>query len=166
MITFTLSRAALISRLSCRRLGTRYHTRGLDDEGHVANHVETEQLLEAADTGHVASWVTLRGSVPLFWEQPGVNVGSHKVNTAKKIKKVHNESVQVKMSRGAALTTPAFEKHFRRLAREHGEVVILNLLGVNLVGSKEGEAALSTAYQDQQNMSAFSWMKVRRKILK
>ena len=84
MYTFTLSRAALISRLSCRRLGTRYHTRGLDDEGHVANHVETEQLLEAADTGHVASWVTLRGSVPLFWEQPGVNVGSHKVNTARK----------------------------------------------------------------------------------
>ena len=79
MFTFPLSRAALISRLSCRRLGTRYHTRGLDDEGHVANHVETEQLLEAADTGHVASWVTLRGSVPLFWEQPGVNVGSHKV---------------------------------------------------------------------------------------
>ena len=68
------------------------------------------------------------------------------------------------MSRGAALTTPAFEKHFRRLAQEHGEVVILNLLGVNLVGSKEGEAALSTAYQDQQNMSAFSGMKVRRRI--
>ena len=87
MFTFTLSRAALISRLSCRRLGTRYHTRGLDDEGHVANHVETEQLLEAADTGHVASWVTLRGSVPLFWEQPGVNVGSHKVNTARKGRK-------------------------------------------------------------------------------
>ena len=69
------------------------------------------------------------------------------------------------MSRGAALTTPAFEKHFRRLAREHGEVVILNLLGVNLVGSKEGEAVLSTAYQDQQNMSAFSRMKVRRRVL-
>ena len=82
-IRLSLSRAALISRLSCRRLGTRYHTRGLDDDGHVANHVETEQLLEAADTGHVASWVTLRGSVPLFWEQPGVNVGSHKIRMAR-----------------------------------------------------------------------------------
>ena len=57
------------------------------------------------------------------------------------------------MSRGAALTTPAFEKHFRRLAREHGEVVILNLLGVNLVGSKEGEATLSTAFQTHQKVS-------------
>ena len=63
------------------------------------------------------------------------------------------------MSRGAALTTPAFEKHFRRLAREHGEVVILNLLGVNLVGSKEGEANLSTAYQQQQRASKYSNMK-------
>lgn len=25
------------------------------------------------------SYVQIRGSVPLFWEQPGVNVGSHKV---------------------------------------------------------------------------------------
>ena len=30
----------LISRLSCKRVGTRYNTRGIDDDGNVANFVE------------------------------------------------------------------------------------------------------------------------------
>ena len=33
-------------------------------------------------------------------------------------------------------------------------MVIINLLGSNLVGSKEGEATLSTAYQSQQSRSS------------
>ncbi len=37
-------KACLISRLSCERAGTRFNVRGVDDEGHVANFVETEQV--------------------------------------------------------------------------------------------------------------------------
>ena len=36
----------LISRRQCFRAGVRYNTRGLDSEGHVANFVETEQIIE------------------------------------------------------------------------------------------------------------------------
>ena len=36
----------LISRRSCYRAGVRYYMRGLDNEGHAANYVETEQILE------------------------------------------------------------------------------------------------------------------------
>ena len=36
----------LISRRSCFRAGTRYYVRGLDSEGHAANFVETEQIVE------------------------------------------------------------------------------------------------------------------------
>ena len=36
---------ALISRRSHLRTGTRFHARGIDDAGNVANHVETEQIL-------------------------------------------------------------------------------------------------------------------------
>ena len=41
--------------------------RGVDDDGHVANYVETEQLvtMDSACT----SFLQIRGSVPLFWEQ-------------------------------------------------------------------------------------------------
>ena len=133
----TQLRAALISRLSCGRAGTRYNSRGLDDEGNTANTVETEQLL-LTDSA-TSSFVQVRGSVPLFWEQPGLNVGSHKV----------------KMSRGPELTQAAFDKHFGQLSRDYSGVLILNLLGVNMVGSKEGEANLSTAYQEQQRSSKY-----------
>lgn len=59
----------LISRRSCFRAGTRYKRRGVDDNGHVANYVETEQCLLFG--GHVLSFVQVRGSVPVFWSQPG-----------------------------------------------------------------------------------------------
>ena len=38
------AKACLISRLSCERAGTRFNVRGTNDDGHVANFVETEQV--------------------------------------------------------------------------------------------------------------------------
>lgn len=73
---------ALISRRSRYRAGTRYFRRGVDQNGHVANFNETEQVLlvegQAAPTSvHVdddtfatkLSYVQIRGSVPLFWSE-------------------------------------------------------------------------------------------------
>ena len=69
--------------------------------------------------------------------------------------------------RGPELSAPAFDSHFNQL-KAHGQVVnpwiikretqwcfqvIVNLLGSSLVGSKEGEATLSTAYQTHQKSS-------------
>ena len=87
-------------------------------------------------------YIQVRGSVPLFWEQPGLNVGNHKV----------------KLSRGEHFTQTAFEAHFRSLTRSYNNVLILNLLSMNLVGSKEGEAQLSVSYQEQQARSSFSFL--------
>ncbi|EFO22572.2 endonuclease/Exonuclease/phosphatase [Loa loa] len=114
---------ALISRLSCERVGTRFNVRGVDDDGHVANFVETEQVITLG-TDEI-SFVQIRGSVPLFWEQPGINVGSHKVKL-----------------RAFEASSPAFNRHFRALKEEYGEVTVVNLLG-----SKEGETLLSKAYE-------------------
>jgi hypothetical protein len=55
-------------RCSCFR----FNVRGCNDEGHVANFVETEQVIFLDK--EVTSYVQTRGSVPLFWEQPGVQV--------------------------------------------------------------------------------------------
>ena len=38
------AKACLISRLSSERAGTRFYVRGTNDDGHVANFVETEQV--------------------------------------------------------------------------------------------------------------------------
>lgn len=37
------AKACLVSRISCERAGARFHTRGVNDDGHVSNFVETEQ---------------------------------------------------------------------------------------------------------------------------
>lgn len=50
-------------------IGTRYRRRGVDESGKVANYVETEQIIEY--DRHVLSFVQVRGSVPVYWSQPG-----------------------------------------------------------------------------------------------
>lgn len=52
--------------------GTRFNVRGSNDNGHVANFVETEQVIFMENK--VASFILIRGSIPLFWEQTGVQV--------------------------------------------------------------------------------------------
>ena len=60
----------LISRRSRHRAGTRYKKRGTDAIGHCANYVETEQILFWPP--HWCSYVIVRGSVPLYWSQSGI----------------------------------------------------------------------------------------------
>ncbi|KAK3855727.1 hypothetical protein Pcinc_037892 [Petrolisthes cinctipes] len=57
----------LLSRRSVYRAGTRMWTRGIDQEGAVANFVETEQIVEYRDFR--SSLVQTRGSIPLHWTQ-------------------------------------------------------------------------------------------------
>ncbi|XP_017096781.2 synaptojanin-1 [Drosophila bipectinata] len=130
------ARAAIISRLSCERAGTRFNVRGTNDEGYVANFVETEQVIYV--DGEVTSYVQTRGSVPLFWEQPGVQVGSHKV----------------KLSRGFETSAAAFDRHMSMMRQRYGYQTVVNLLGSSLIGSKEGEAMLSNEFQRHHGMSA------------
>lgn len=53
---------SVISKLSCQRAGTRFNTRGIDDNGHVANFVETETVLYSDRICY--SYTQIRGSVP------------------------------------------------------------------------------------------------------
>ncbi|XP_049894577.1 synaptojanin-1 isoform X5 [Epinephelus moara] len=124
------AKACIFSRLSSERAGTRFNVRGTNDDGQVANFVETEQVIFLDDK--VSSFIQIRGSIPLFWEQPGIQVGSHRV----------------KLSRGFEANAPAFERHFTALRRLYGKQVIINLLG-----SKEGEHMLSKAFQSHLKAS-------------
>uniref|UniRef100_A0A665V0N5 phosphoinositide 5-phosphatase n=1 Tax=Echeneis naucrates TaxID=173247 RepID=A0A665V0N5_ECHNA len=124
------AKACIFSRLSSERAGTRFNVRGTNDDGQVANFVETEQVIFLDD--RVSSFIQIRGSIPLFWEQPGIQVGSHRV----------------KLSRGFEANAPAFERHFTALRTLYGKQVIINLLG-----SKEGEHMLSKAFQSHLKAS-------------
>ena len=120
------STLTLISRLSCRRAGTRFNSRGIDDDGNVANFVETETVFYHPSS-LCFSYAQVRGSVPLFWEQAaGLLPGQQKIQ----------------ITRSPEATQPAFDKHFESLEMDYGTIHILNLLSV----SKPGEAELTARY--------------------
>ena len=121
------STLTLISRLSCRRAGTRFNARGIDDDGNVANFVETETVFWYP-SGLCFSYAQIRGSVPLFWEQAtGLLPGQQKIQ----------------VTRSPEATQPAFDKHFEDLEVNYGIVHIVNLLSE----SKPGEVELTQRYR-------------------
>ncbi|KAL3661073.1 hypothetical protein V7S43_014087 [Phytophthora oleae] len=56
------------TRRSWRRVGTRFNVRGVDKDGCVANFAETEMLLVKPSRA-LCSYVQVRGSIPLYWDQ-------------------------------------------------------------------------------------------------
>lgn len=113
---------SLISRLGWKRAGTRFNTRGVDDDGNCANFVETETIFSTEM--NCFSFVQVRGSVPLFWEQQGLQTFGQKIQITR-----------------PQASQPAFERHFMQLIDEYGAVHAINLLG-----TKENEASLTAAY--------------------
>ncbi|KAJ3256506.1 hypothetical protein HK103_005504 [Boothiomyces macroporosus] len=125
----------IISRLSSNRAGTRFNARGIDDDGHVSNFVESEFLIYSKD--YKFSFIQLRGSVPLFWEQTGLQV-QHKV----------------KLSRGIESTIHSTRKHFEELVQTYQKVQIVNLLSQSKTSPEyELSAAYNTAVADLTEFS-------------
>ncbi len=101
---------SLISRRSRHRVGTRFFARGCDEQGRVANFVETEQIVEDA-SGAVTSFVQTRGSMPMFWSQdPDIRYMPRPRMAAR------DDQVS------------AYMKHFREQIPLYGEQVIVNLI--------------------------------------
>nr|XP_015203137.1 PREDICTED: phosphatidylinositide phosphatase SAC2 isoform X2 [Lepisosteus oculatus] len=100
---------ALISRRSRHRAGMRYKRRGVDKSGHVANYVETEQLIHVHN--HTLSFVQTRGSVPVFWSQVG-----------------YRYNPRPRLDKGEKETAPLFAAHFEEQLRIYKKQVIINLV--------------------------------------
>jgi hypothetical protein len=133
------ARLTLISRLSCRRAGTRFNARGIDDEGNVANYVETETTLwspTGEDKGECFSYVQIRGSIPIFWEQPASLVPGQ---------------AKITITRSIEATQPSFDKHFDNIDHSYGAVHVLNLLSNDR--NKQGEIDLTQRYEEHIDRS-------------
>lgn len=115
----------LISRRCTRRLGTRMWRRGANLEGDTANFIETEQLLEFE--GFKTSFLQVRGSIPLLWEQ--IVDLSYKP----RLRIINHEQ-----------TSEVVERHFHDLSQRYGEVV-----AVDLTDKHGDEGELSKAYADE-----------------
>ncbi|XP_057291049.1 phosphatidylinositol-3-phosphatase SAC1-like [Hydractinia symbiolongicarpus] len=125
----------LISRRSCYRAGTRYNIRGVDDEGEVANFVETEQLLFY--DGSVASYVQTRGSIPLYWSQfPTIKY--------KPIPAIASDKDHI----------AAFRRHIDNQLVYYGKQVLVNLIDQKGVEKQLGErmeaASKTSGYSEIQ----------------
>lgn len=140
---------ALITRRSRLRGGTRYFSRGIDENGNVSNYNETEQIVilndatgapagyaggggpqsglagKGASETQIMSYVQTRGSVPVFWAE---------------INNLHyTPKLQI---RGVETATSAARKHFDQQIRLYGE----NYL-VNLVNQRGREERVKSAYE-------------------
>jgi hypothetical protein len=131
----------MISRLSWKRAGARFRTRGIDDDGQVANFVETELIL--ATDSVTLSYTQVRGSVPLFWQQPNAGLGT----LQQKVEITRVCPLLLCCAHGSCqppqASQPAFDKHFIDLLEHYHSVH-----AVNLLGQKDAEAMLSAAYSE------------------
>jgi len=140
----------LITRRSRHRAGTRYFSRGIDEQGNVSNFNETEQIIILNDSAgslggfaggggmqqgklggsgdkevQIMSYVQTRGSVPVFWAE---------VNTLH-----YTPKLQI---RGVENAVSAARAHFDEQIRLYGD----NYL-VNLVNQKGREQRVKEAYE-------------------
>jgi len=118
----------LISRRDRRRAGVRFHTRGLDAEGNSANFVETEQIVLVHQNSKfvAASFVQVRGSIPLRWHQ--------KPNLKWAPQGVVSGSTQENLK--------SAEKHFTEAISCYGEISL-----INLIDKTGNQAVLGSALQ-------------------
>ncbi|KAK5090587.1 Inositol-1,4,5-trisphosphate 5-phosphatase 1 [Lithohypha guttulata] len=116
----------LISRLSSRRAGTRFNARGVDDDGNVANFVETETIFWSP-TGICFSYVQVRGSIPIFWESSSTLIPGQQ---------------KIQITRSPEATQLSFDRHFDNLIHRYGIVHVVNLLSE----TKPGEVELTERY--------------------
>ncbi|MCJ1286922.1 inositol polyphosphate 5-phosphatase [Xylographa opegraphella] len=135
------SNLTLISRLSCRRAGTRFNARGIDDDGNVANFVETETIYWFP-SGLCFSYAQIRGSVPVFWEQAAGLLPQQQ---------------KIQITRSPEATQPAFDKHFEELEMNYGTIHVLNLLSE----SKVQEVELTARYNHHIRMNPMNHSRSR-----
>ena len=143
----------LIARRATSRPGVRHWRRGADAEGAVANFVETEQIVEivrlskttAEDKSSnapaklsrdprpsVASFVQVRGSIPLLWSQ----IPELKYKPPTRVAP-------------APASAAAFSKHAGALLERYGDVLALNLANAHGSEGLLGEAYASLASNER-----------------
>lgn len=113
----------LISRRSCKRAGTRFNTRGVDQEGYAANFVETEQIVDNYQNDETKSteklskpyvqtaYVQVRGSIPLAWSQKA----NYRYKPAIKIDRICDQNRLI-------------QSHFQQLKAKYNDVTVVNLI--------------------------------------
>ncbi|KXH25089.1 hypothetical protein CSIM01_13005 [Colletotrichum simmondsii] len=140
----------IISRRSTQRAGLRYLRRGIDEQGYVANAVETEQILSSTSwdkSSKIYSFLQIRGSIPLFFTQSPVSLKPAPV-----------------IQHSPEANYAATKKHLERLKSEYGLLQIVNLVekhGVEATVGNQYEKSVQRLNEeetkDQDDTVGFEW---------
>ncbi|KAF9880797.1 Syja N domain-containing protein [Colletotrichum karsti] len=140
----------VISRRSTQRAGLRYLRRGIDEQGHVANAVETEQILSSPKwdkSSKVYSFLQIRGSIPVFFTQSPYSLKPAPV-----------------IQHSPETNYEAAKKHFERLKEKYGGLQIVNLVEKHGVEASVGNQYEKTieklneeVFTGQDAAVAFEW---------
>lgn len=112
----------IISRQDCRKIGPLFGPSCVDDEGNVANFVETELVVYTGE--NLVSFAIVKGNVPLFW----------KLDT-------HLLSTKIEFPRSEDASKHAFNRFFETLCSEYNMVYVLDALS-----TKGSQPELSERY--------------------
>lgn len=124
----------LISRRSWIRGGTRSNARGLDDQGNVANYVETEQIVVI--NGYSCSHIQLRGNPPVFFLGTAATMAM---------------ATQLRPTRSVEFTNQAFIEHLKLLDNDWSYVLCVNLM----TSTKRDEQLLTDVYENLMKGNEF-----------
>jgi len=124
-------KVSLAVRRGFHRAGPRTSAKGIDDAGHVAAFFETEIVLERDDHS-ISSFVLIRGSTPVFWDEQGGLLGA-----GSKPCILRNDVT------GKAALADAFEKHAKSLHAAYSSWLVLDL-----IEPKSDEAIIGAKYQE------------------
>lgn len=106
----------LIGRKDTRRSGVRFLIRGADSEGNIANSCESEEIViyhpKNKDEINIASFVQMRGSIPLIWTQEP----SLKLNP------------QIRPKNDFDINSSVFKIHIDELLNNYNSVCCINLV--------------------------------------
>ena len=105
----------LIGRKDDRRSGMRFLIRGADENGNVANTVETEELVTYKDKEgyvNICSFIQIRGSIPIIWKQePNLQLNP-----------------KIKPEDDFTANCEVFKLHIEELFENYGDVCCVNLI--------------------------------------
>ena len=105
----------LIGRKDDRRSGMRFLIRGADENGNVANTVETEELVTYKDKEgniNICSFIQIRGSIPIIWKQePNLQLNP-----------------KIKPEDDFTANCEVFKLHIEELFENYGNVCCINLI--------------------------------------
>lgn len=135
-----ISNFTLVSRRSINYAGTRFNKRGINLNGNVANYVETEQIVKLLN--HYFSFVQIRGSVPIFFEQKSIN---SKIN------------VNIGYNEETVINT--FNMHINEAIEDYKYMLVVNLLDKNNSKERDLVKSLEEVFKNCQEKAEINQQK-------